>query len=155
MMMQSIVKSISTLCWAILMLMLVQYIFGLCFLQAVSTYLSETKPENVDPEVHAAIEKYWSSVYASLVTLYMAVTGGSDWEPLADPIRLSGWLYYWLFLFYIAFCMITVLNVLTGMIVDSTMEASESDEKDHEVEFADHEYVTKIRQFFGRSDVDC
>jgi hypothetical protein len=60
----------------------------------------------------------------------MAVTGGADWEVLASPIKATGVMYYVLFIFYIAFAAFAVLNVLTGMFVDTAMKVSEKDDAD-------------------------
>jgi len=124
-MLTSICGSISTLFWSICMLILMMYIFGLCFLQATTTYLNENS--TVPEQTLDGIKNYWSSVPQATVTLYMAITGGADWEPLADPIKATGAAYYSLFLFFIAFASVAVLNVLTGMFVDAAMQVANVD----------------------------
>jgi len=92
---------------------------------------------------------YWSSVSASTITLYMAVTGGSDWEPLAKPIQEAGDLYYYLFLFYIAFMAVAVLNVLTGMFVDTAMKVADADDGNVMEEILEHDAqdIDNFREF--------
>eukprot|EP00747_Dinoflagellata_sp_TGD_P222757 gnl/TRDRNA2_/TRDRNA2_94446_c1_seq1.p1 gnl/TRDRNA2_/TRDRNA2_94446_c1~~gnl/TRDRNA2_/TRDRNA2_94446_c1_seq1.p1 ORF type:complete len:215 (-),score=47.69 gnl/TRDRNA2_/TRDRNA2_94446_c1_seq1:115-681(-) len=46
---------------------------------------------------------------------------------MAEPLRIAGYGYYSLFLFYIAFLTFAVLNVLTGIFVDTAMSASTED----------------------------
>jgi len=127
-MIASIVGSIATLFWSILMLTLMMYIFGLCFLQAVTGYLEESSATSVDQETVNLIKSYWSSVLQATISLYMAITGGCDWEQLAKPLKDAGELYYFLFLFYISFAAVAVLNVLTGMFVDAAMKVSDNEE---------------------------
>jgi len=122
-MLESIFGSIATLMWSIIMLTLVMYIFGLCFLQAVTGYLEG--PDAVTPENVSLIKIYWSGVSTATVTLYMAITGGQDWEQVVTPLRDSGVFFYVLFLFYIAFASMAVMNVLTGVYVDSAKRKSD------------------------------
>merc|ERR1719201_582068 len=63
------------------------------------------------------------------MTLFYAVTGGADWEPLANPIKDADSFFYFLFFFYIAFAAFAVLNVLTGMFVDTAMQVAQQDEE--------------------------
>merc|ERR1711874_391509 len=101
------------------MLGLIMYVFGLCFLQIITGHIADTAEGNLDKQTFLAIEEYWNSVPQAIVTLYFAVTGGADWEVLAAPIRDAGEFYFILFMFYIAFTAWAVLNVLTGLYVDT------------------------------------
>jgi len=155
MMLSSIIGSFGTLLWSILMLSLLTYIFGLCFLNAVTGYLEDTPRQEISEETMSLINDYWSSVFQSTVTLYMAVTGGSDWEPLAKPIRQTGDFYYMLFLFYIAFSAVAVLNVLTGMFVDTAMKVADVDEGNVHEEVMEKEapFIDNFRQFLNKKDI--
>jgi len=166
MMVASIIGSMSTLFWSVLMLAIMLYMFGLCFLQAVASYLQEaalthssgaaalTAEEMIDAkaahkDVVMAIEQYWGGVGASAISLYMAVTGGADWENIAFPIKASGIIYYSLFLFYTAFASLAVLNVLTGMFVDAAMKISSEDDQSVIDEIADRPEIHEFKMFFA------
>jgi len=129
MMLESITDGLTTLFWSILLLALVMYIFGLCFLQALSGYLLETPSDQVRSQVVDDIDTYWGGVATSTTTLYLAITGGADWEVLAGPVKETGNIYYLLFLFYIAFTSFAVLNVLTGMFVETANAVAQEDEE--------------------------
>jgi len=156
MMLASIIGSFTTLLWSLLMMSLIMYIFGLCFMQGVAGYLQEKQSEEIPEDTLDGIISYWSSVHQSTITLYMAVTGGSDWEPLAEPIREVGPIYYTLFLGYIAFFMIAVLNVLTGMFVDTAMKVGESDSAAvlEQIEESSHQQVDNLRSFLQSLDTE-
>jgi hypothetical protein len=128
-MVSSIAGSMMTLFWSILMISIMMYMFGLCFLQAVVGYLNEHPEKEIPEETMTGIKMYWSSVEQAMMTLFWAVTGGADWEPLAMPIRKADTFFYCLFFFYIAFAAFAVLNVLTGMFVDTAMKVAEQDEE--------------------------
>jgi len=127
MMMSSIIGSITTLLWSIIMLGLIMYIFGLCFLQIITGHLAHATEGSLDKQTFHAIEEYWNSVPQAIVTLYLAVTGGADWEVLAAPIREAGSFYFIMFMFYVAFTAWAVLNVLTGLYVNTATKVSELD----------------------------
>jgi hypothetical protein len=129
MMMSSIMGSFVTLFWSMLMLFLMMFIFGLCFVQSLSSYLTDNPADNIPDETIEGIAEFWGSVPLATLTLYEAITGGNDWSPLAKPIKEGpGLMYHSLFIFYIAFSTIAVLNVLTGMFVDAAMKVAEEDQ---------------------------
>merc|ERR1719221_1831949 len=131
MMMASIIASFATLFWSMVMLMLLMYIFGLMFLLPLSGYLHETPKHDIPDRTIESIEEYWSSVAQAMITLFMAITGGNDWAQLAEPLRTADPIFYFVFLFYITFSAVAMLNILTGMFVDSAMKVA--GEEDSEV----------------------
>jgi len=159
-MVSSIAGSMSTLFWSILMISIMMYMFGLCFLNAITVYLNDNA--EIDAEVMFGINAYWSTVPQAMMTLFWAVTGGADWEPLAMPIREADSFFFFLFFFYIAFAAFAVLNVLTGMFVMQADEVAQADEENvvgelmnrHEVKnFRNHvlDHVTDRPGFISHS----
>lgn len=115
-----LVGSMGTLFWTVVMMMLIMYIFALCLLQgAVACASTPTCID--DAATQESLTLYWGSVGSAMLTLYKAITGGNDWENLARPIKESGAFYFGMFLFYVLFLQFAVLNVLTGMFVDTAM----------------------------------
>eukprot|EP00811_Abedinium_folium_P017127 NODE_2604_length_2182_cov_6.175669.p1 GENE.NODE_2604_length_2182_cov_6.175669~~NODE_2604_length_2182_cov_6.175669.p1 ORF type:complete len:455 (-),score=75.86 NODE_2604_length_2182_cov_6.175669:202-1566(-) len=122
--------SVRPLFWSMVMLGLIMYIFGLCFLQAATAYVEEL-PETGRTEDQVRnveeLEQYWGSVTKAMQSLYWAITGGNDWKPLAQPLKATGYHYYALFIIYVAFLTFAVLNVLTGIFVDAAMSVAAKD----------------------------
>mmetsp|Transcript_43767 Transcript_43767/g.102135 ORF Transcript_43767/g.102135 Transcript_43767/m.102135 type:complete len:527 (+) Transcript_43767:71-1651(+) len=119
----SVVDTTRQLVWALLLLLLVIYSFGILFTDAVLDYLfsHETNDER--------LEQYFGSVYLSCVTLFRAILGGTDWDIAADALVPVGMAWVQLFHGYIAFCGFAVLNVMTGVFVNSAIKTRE---RDHE-----------------------
>ncbi|CAJ1353945.1 unnamed protein product, partial [Effrenium voratum] len=69
-------------------------------------------------------------MYESCVSLFCAIFGGNDWMFYGDMLRIlgSGDLYFVFFLFYIGFCLVGLLNVVTGIFVDSAVCTRTEDE---------------------------
>merc|ERR1719269_172646 len=129
------------------MISIMLYMFGLCFLNAVTAYLNDTTASDISEATMTGIDLYWSSVPQSMMTLFWSVTGGADWEPLAAPIRDADSFFFVVFFFYIAFAAFAVLNVLTGMFVDTAMQVAQQDEQNVEEELLDRQEIKNYRQF--------
>jgi len=143
-MISSIAGSMMTLLWSIVMITIMMYMFSLCFLNAVTAFLNDN--EEIESEVMIGINQYWSSVPQSMMSLFWAVTGGADWEPLAAPIRDADSFFYTLFFFYITFTTFAVLNVLTGMFVDKAMQVAQQDEENVVEELMNRKEVKHFRE---------
>merc|ERR1712203_1019215 len=83
-------------------------------------------------------------------SLYLSSTGGSDWADIALPLREAGAHYYIIFVFYIGFFMFVVMNTLTSLFVDATLQYSQKDEDDliYEQLHQKEEYMHKITGLF-------
>merc|ERR1719320_369949 len=56
--------------------------------------------------------------------MIMCITGGVDWNEVMRPLSRIHWLYETVFVLYILFVVIGVLNVLTGIFVERAQELS-------------------------------
>merc|ERR1719375_257341 len=83
--------------------------------------------EKCNGEVLQILEENWSSLSNTMYTLFMCITGGTDWGAPAPALYAvhPGLLY--LLLFYVAFCLFAVLNVFTSMFVGSALESVQFD----------------------------
>jgi len=65
--------------------------------------------------------------YDSMVTLFMAITGGDDWSNLAGSLRETGEGYYFIFLVFVCVLFFAVLNIVTGIFLQNAEKASQHD----------------------------
>lgn len=100
--------------------------FSLVFVQNNTTYMVEQGDDLLDDE-KADLIFYFGSVEASILTLYKASTGGDDWSGYYDLLVPMGPFCSGLFLFFISFMQIAVLNILTGIFVENAMKLAEPD----------------------------
>jgi len=132
----SVVDTTRQLLWALILLGLVQYSFGIMFTDAVLDYQLE---HGEDP----VLKQYFGTVYASVSTLFRAILGGIDWELAADALEAVGTVWVQLFHLYIAFCGFAVLNVMTGVFVNSAIKTRE---RDHETLIQNKQKFTDLVQ---------
>eukprot|EP00927_Polykrikos_kofoidii_P084828 TRINITY_DN904_c0_g2_i3.p1 TRINITY_DN904_c0_g2~~TRINITY_DN904_c0_g2_i3.p1 ORF type:complete len:611 (-),score=82.62 TRINITY_DN904_c0_g2_i3:74-1906(-) len=122
----SIIGSMKSMLWAMIVIVLVTYMFGMCFLQAATGYLID-EANAVDPDLKADITKHWGSVESSMLSLYACGTSGDSWRIVAEPLRSVGMMYYYLFLVYIAFFMFVIVNTLTSLFIENTIQNADKD----------------------------
>jgi len=120
--MNSLAGSLVSLFWSVIMLFLILCIFGMIFVQAAGTVLE--KDEGADAEL---LMKNFGSVETAIFTLYCAAFAADDWIVYYEAAELLGAFYPGLFLLYMAFIQISLLNVLTGIFVENAMKLAQPD----------------------------
>jgi len=121
MMLMPIVQSMRTLFWAACLLAIVLYFFAIVFLQATAKAIVDDAQQTdayarLDTSTLDSLRRNWGSVPLAMDSLFKAITGGTEWENLANPLSSLGVWYYLLFISYMAFLSLAVLNVLTGSV---------------------------------------
>merc|ERR1712136_663724 len=79
--------------------------------------------DSVDPTV---LQGY-GSIAASMLTLFKAITGGTDWSELLEPLQRMSDFYTAFFVLYVAFTVFGVMNILTALFVESAGRIAEID----------------------------
>eukprot|EP00959_Pyramimonas_sp_CCMP1952_P243246 5084587-Pyramimonas_sp.AAC.1 len=87
----------------------------------------------------------------------MVTTGGDDWVSAYEVIEETGPVGRFLFLAFIAFVNLNLLNIILGIFVDSAMKVLSPDSETlaHEYVRRDHEYAAKLTNLCRAVDTDC
>jgi hypothetical protein len=154
-MIMCILQSLSTLFWCLVLIIFVQYFFSMLFVQGLSEHLT-TNPGEVSDAKLDSIVSYFGSVQSSILSLWMAVTGGEDWAKYYEVIRSAGEWRAIIFVFYIAFFVITTMNIVTGTFVNKAFNIAKPD---HEMLVAskrqsEQEYARTLAHLFHHADTD-
>jgi len=119
---QSIIYTLKSLIWAMVLLLLIVYSFGILFTQVVADIISEHAQlieeqagltvEQIEAKLEAKRvgEQYFGSLWKSMVSLYMSIAGGVSWEQVLVPLEASGWIWVIMFIFYIAFSVKVIMT---------------------------------------------
>merc|ERR1719329_671326 len=131
------------------------FMVGTCFVQAMAQHM--TSLDATEQESFRALAfTYWGSIPKAMSSLWMATTGGQDWEVLANPLWEVDPVYYCLFLTFVGFFLFVIANSLTSLFVDSAIQYAERDH--HQVIQAQlarkKEYADRIVELYKRMDVD-
>lgn len=148
-----ILESVKSLMYALVLLALILYVFSICFTMGATEYLSESNGSRKHAE---GVNKFYGSIFRSVYTLYKSVTGGQSWGEFLDITFDMGAFYSAVFLFWIAFGVLALLNVITGFFVDGALAKSSQErgliaEKELSRKKA---LVQTLKEVFIESDTD-
>merc|ERR1712151_285950 len=98
---------------------------------------------SIPPVLIQNFDNLWNAIFA----LFQAMSGGVDWNDLAGPlIEMYGFSTGPVFVAYIAFTVLVLLNVITGVFVES---ASKTIKKEGE-----NELTRRLKSLFVECDED-
>eukprot|EP00929_Paragymnodinium_shiwhaense_P048467 TRINITY_DN24498_c0_g3_i1.p1 TRINITY_DN24498_c0_g3~~TRINITY_DN24498_c0_g3_i1.p1 ORF type:complete len:819 (+),score=173.22 TRINITY_DN24498_c0_g3_i1:126-2582(+) len=128
----SIVGSFKSLGWTVCLLLLMIYIVAIFFTQSITenfVELGRTDPESMN-EDEASLRLYFGSLGRAVLTLWQAMSGGLDWDTLAGPLLHElGFFTSLLFASYIAFAILALMNVVTGVFVQTALNSAKEEEE--------------------------
>eukprot|EP00931_Biecheleriopsis_adriatica_P006060 TRINITY_DN10751_c0_g1_i3.p1 TRINITY_DN10751_c0_g1~~TRINITY_DN10751_c0_g1_i3.p1 ORF type:complete len:632 (-),score=103.93 TRINITY_DN10751_c0_g1_i3:30-1925(-) len=125
MMVFSILGCMKSLLWVAMTLGLMWFVFAIVFVAAALNHLEESAMYH--HESNRDLIECFGTVTRATLTLFMAMSGGNDWGKYYEAISATGWVYSVLFLFYIILAVFAVVNVVTGVFVDSAIESGRTD----------------------------
>lgn len=151
-MVASIFCSLGSLVWALVLLILVLFLFSMCLMQTLQAIFDE--PNAVAN--HPLVMDLYGTVPMTMLSLFMAITGGRNWAELTDPLmKISSW-YMVAFVLYVTFVLLGMLNILTAVFVESTNKIAEVDAElvVQEQMDRDNSALNQMRTLFLEADVD-
>lgn len=154
MMIWSIAGSAKPLMWVILVLTLVFYVFGILITQGVEDFL--TDGHLWGNPAHDDLEISFATLDCSMLSLFMAMSGGNDWSFYYMALKPLDLQYRMLFLLFIAFSIFAVVNIVIGVFVQTALDSCGQDREIvvHEELEAKKQYCTAMREFFEEVDED-
>ncbi|CAE6971746.1 unnamed protein product [Symbiodinium natans] len=170
----ALINSFVSLLWAFAMICLIIFIFSILFCNGVAAHNNTLSVEldshgNVTTsESYAMVQEallaldHFGGLWPTCISLFSAVTGGNDWMMYGEMLRrlradegdFTGELYFMVFGFYVAFCMIGLLNVVTGIFVDSAVSTRTEDEVVDAFTETMASRCREVRRIFNEADVE-
>lgn len=117
----SIMSSMASLMWTLVLLLLLFYSFGVLFTQLVT---DECRIQAVLLTEDVNSIPKCSNEYA---TLFMAITGGMDWQDSMRPLKDISILAVLCLVMYMTITYFAIVNVITGVFVTTAMETTSAD----------------------------
>merc|ERR1712032_983074 len=68
------------------------------------------------------------SLLDSILTLFKTVTGGIDWADVLGSLEVIGDVWVAVFVVFIAFAQFALLNIITGVVCTTAIEATNNDQ---------------------------
>lgn len=140
----SIAGSMKSLAWTVVLLFLMIYVVGVYLTQLVLDHRITLTGVLTEEEI--ALSTYYGSLILSILSLFQSISGGIDWKDLTSPlINQISPLTGFVFSLYIAFAVLALLNVVTGVFVESAMKAAK---EDHE-----RNMISQVKRLFSSADI--
>jgi len=160
MMVVSILQSASSLVWSLMLLGVTIYIFGIYFVQIVAYSVYRVEQDLGDThveDVHLTILKdRFGSLWLAAFTLYQAVTGGLNWGHIGEALVALDWTHGLTLAFYIFFTTTALLNIITGIFVDSAIHSAQADKDEviQEQMRSTSSALSEMQKLFEAADID-
>lgn len=152
----AILRSLKLLCWAVMILFTMVFIFGISLTTGFMDYV-QTNPSDIDFNgKDKDLVNFFGTLDCSILHLYMCITSGRDWSTYWDALAPLSAAYRVLFLCYIAFSIIAVMNIVTGIFVDSAVQCGSADRDtivEEEIQNR-KEFLDNLRAVFEEIDED-
>ena len=102
------------------------------------------------------VRNHFGSVVQTMLSLYMAVTGGNDWSLYYHLLQHTG-IYQYLFLGYTFFFAFAIYNILTGIFVERAVAANMPDREQQIMQERRKllEQADELRYLFSCLDLDA
>mmetsp|Transcript_42974 Transcript_42974/g.77304 ORF Transcript_42974/g.77304 Transcript_42974/m.77304 type:complete len:614 (+) Transcript_42974:43-1884(+) len=153
-----IVHSLKPLFWSLMVVFMMTYTASLYITQIATAVRAGPLPENeTDLLAVEELSTLYGSLSKTVLSLFQGITGGHDWDTLVKPLWkfVSPWAVV-LLVMYIAFALLAVLNVVTGMFCQNAIESATADKEIAtmmKLEQQKH-YAATMRSVFGQIDED-
>jgi hypothetical protein len=129
----SVINTIGTLGWSILMLGVIHFIFALVIVLQVAGYLSDG---DVDAAERERLLFWFGSVFKGMLALYGTHSGAEGWQTFYYLFEPIGWHMQSFLIFFMFFSQIAILNIILGIFVDDAMKCMESSKEEAILEHA-------------------
>jgi len=155
MMIFSILRSGFLLLWSISLIVTVIFLFSIYLTQTVTFYLYDNG--DLRNEATTKLHHFFGqSLSFSGYVLYQCMSGGISWGEVSDALMEIHWANSLLICFYIFFTVFAVLNIITGIFVDTALNLAmaEREEMIQEAIYDENSAFAQMQKFFLQTDRD-
>jgi len=148
----SILHTLKSLFWALMLLVLIIYVFAVLFTQAVNDHITDPEAPILEDADLQATDEYFGSLAATMLSLFMSISGGVSWENVISPLKKISTAWVVVYLFYISFTYFAVLNVVTAVFCQSAIDGAQNDHasKVHAILANKEQHLLKIQTLFQK-----
>jgi len=134
-----VMASMGSFMWTCSMMMALLFICAVYYTE----YVSDLMLEHPDMDM-SSIQVHWGSLGTSIMSLFMAITGGADWHNLVDVFQTPQTSYSFnviVFACYVAFATLVMLNLVTGVFVEGAQRIIREDKRSELMRLAAQVFV--------------
>eukprot|EP00413_Alexandrium_margalefii_P005390 CAMPEP_0204521954 /NCGR_PEP_ID=MMETSP0661-20131031/6060_1 /ASSEMBLY_ACC=CAM_ASM_000606 /TAXON_ID=109239 /ORGANISM="Alexandrium margalefi, Strain AMGDE01CS-322" /LENGTH=268 /DNA_ID=CAMNT_0051527583 /DNA_START=47 /DNA_END=853 /DNA_ORIENTATION=+ len=109
------------------LLVVITFMFGITITQGVKEALKGPELSGITPATADLLQRVHGGLFRSMITLSQSVLGGFSWAEVSGALQEVHWSYELLFCLFVTFTSLALLNVVTGVFVDSAMRSAATD----------------------------
>lgn len=154
-MVYSLTGAIRPFLWSVVLLSAVLLIFAVFFVDGAIAFSVKSNLEG-QGDTTPEMSRFFSTLPLATTSLYMAMTGGVDWEEIWQALAPLPPEYRAVFLTFITFGILALLNVITAVFVETAMQRSQNDQElkvQTEVE-KKVDFIQKMQRIFEELDTN-
>jgi len=126
-MVYSLTGALKPLLWSAVLLVAVLLIFAVFFVDGAVAFTLQLGVEG-RPDTDE-LTRFFSTLPVAIRSLYMAMTGGVDWDEIWQALELLPSEYQLIFLAFVTFGILALLNVVTAVFVGTALQQSQNDQE--------------------------
>mmetsp|Transcript_101993 Transcript_101993/g.186938 ORF Transcript_101993/g.186938 Transcript_101993/m.186938 type:complete len:590 (+) Transcript_101993:74-1843(+) len=150
----AILACLGSLAWAFVFLGMVMFMFSILFVQGAVFSLNDLRKTSEEYiQVRNETKRWFGSLTDAMMSLLAAVTGGADWLTIRGPLEHTGALYSLAFVAYMLFVTVGVMNVLTGVFLNSAEDFVDMSMIVQNEEVRVERFVEQMLELFNSLDV--
>merc|ERR1712032_216507 len=144
-----------TVLWSFVMLGIVYFMGSLVIVSRIVAHFNAMGVD-LDVEERDRLTQQFGSVWLSMQSLVLASTGGQDWGEYFNNLESTGGLNQFIFMVFILFVHLALLNIILGIFVDCAMKSLEPDdfERAHFNTVEERRAQQELRALCDEVDVD-
>lgn len=104
-------------CWVVLVISLFVFMTSVFFTELVLN----SRLDGLNDLDNAELSRWYGSLTRTFLSLYQALVGGVDWDTVVSPLMTISPVLGVIFSLYIAVAVLAMLNVVTGVFVDTAL----------------------------------
>merc|ERR1719210_1659427 len=102
------------------------------------------------------LRRHFGTLTGATLTLYASMSGGKDWGETLNLLKPLPWPYTLLFLIFVTFAILALLNVVTAVFVGTALRSSKNDRAVAVQQELEHksEFIAIMQQVFQELDTN-
>eukprot|EP00927_Polykrikos_kofoidii_P071708 TRINITY_DN67945_c0_g1_i1.p1 TRINITY_DN67945_c0_g1~~TRINITY_DN67945_c0_g1_i1.p1 ORF type:complete len:613 (-),score=126.66 TRINITY_DN67945_c0_g1_i1:66-1853(-) len=114
-------KCLVVMWWSLVTVAFAMYFFAVVFMEGL-TFYAASQEDVLDEETLSRIEFYFGSMADSMLSLYMSVTGGVDWQNIFHVVNQAGPFFGCLLVLFNGLFVVALFNVVTSLFVAKAVD---------------------------------
>eukprot|EP00747_Dinoflagellata_sp_TGD_P220949 gnl/TRDRNA2_/TRDRNA2_92864_c0_seq1.p1 gnl/TRDRNA2_/TRDRNA2_92864_c0~~gnl/TRDRNA2_/TRDRNA2_92864_c0_seq1.p1 ORF type:complete len:711 (+),score=97.32 gnl/TRDRNA2_/TRDRNA2_92864_c0_seq1:109-2133(+) len=121
-----ILNSLTALLWILVLVAILMFVVASILTSGVTEYLRNQIDDQIEQQ-DIDLQYFFGNLPRSFYTIFKAISGGVVWGEIADPLSSRVPIFFVVLVCFIGMCFFAVLNVITGICVDSAIQSAQHD----------------------------